>query len=59
MHTYADENVDWEGINDAAAYIGYWLRKPLDWDPVKEHFTNSPEANQLVKANIRGKWKLS
>ncbi|HTE11006.1 MAG TPA: Gfo/Idh/MocA family oxidoreductase [Chitinophagaceae bacterium] len=38
--------------------IGYWLRKPLDWDPVKEQFTNSPEANQLVKANIRGKWKL-
>jgi len=39
--------------------IGYWLRKPLEWDPVKEQFTNSPEANQLVKANIRGKWKLS
>ncbi len=39
--------------------IGYWLRKPLDWDPIKEQFTNSPEANQLVKANIRGKWKLS
>ena len=38
--------------------IGYWLRKPLDWDPVKEQFTNSPEANQLAKANIRGNWKL-
>jgi predicted dehydrogenase len=39
--------------------IGYWLRKPLNWDPAKEQFTNSIEANQLVKANIRGKWKLS
>ncbi|MFT3933038.1 MAG: Gfo/Idh/MocA family oxidoreductase [Chitinophagaceae bacterium] len=38
--------------------IGYWLRKPLDWDPAKEQFTNSDEANALVKANIRGKWKL-
>ncbi|MEP7277883.1 MAG: Gfo/Idh/MocA family oxidoreductase [Bacteroidota bacterium] len=41
------------------ANIGYWLRKPLDWDPAKEQFTNSPEANLLVKASIRGKWKLS
>jgi len=39
--------------------IGYWLRKPLDWDPVKEQFTNSAEGNLLVKANIRDKWKLS
>ena len=38
--------------------IGYWLRKPLNWDPAKEQFTNSPEANQLAKANIRGSWKL-
>ncbi len=41
------------------ANIAYWLRKPLDWDPVTEQFTNSTEGNQLVKANIRGKWKLS
>ena len=39
--------------------IAYWLRKPLNWDPAKEQFTNSSEANQLVKANIRGKWKIS
>lgn len=25
MHDWSDENVDWEGINDAAAYIGHWL----------------------------------
>jgi len=41
------------------ANIAYWLRKPLNWDPVKEQFTNSSEGNQLVKANIRGKWKIS
>jgi predicted dehydrogenase len=41
------------------ANIAYWLRTPLNWDPVKEQFTNSAEGNQLVKANIRGKWKLS
>ena len=41
------------------ANIAYWLRKPLDWNPVKEQFENSAEGNQLVKANIRGKWKLS
>jgi len=41
------------------ANIAYWLRKPLDWDPVKEQFTNSAEANQLTKASIRNKWKLS
>ncbi|MEO5682317.1 MAG: Gfo/Idh/MocA family oxidoreductase [Chitinophagaceae bacterium] len=40
------------------ANIAYWLRTPLDWDPQKEEFTNSPEANELTKANIRGKWKL-
>ncbi len=39
--------------------IGYWLRKPLDWDPAKEQFINNPEANTLAKATIRGKWKLS
>jgi predicted dehydrogenase len=39
--------------------IAYWLRKPLDWDPAKEQFINNDEANKLVKANIRGKWKLS
>ena len=27
MHTWGDEGVDWEGINDAAEYIGHHLRK--------------------------------
>ncbi len=38
--------------------IAYWLRSPLVWDPVKEQITNNAEANQLVKANIHGNWKL-
>lgn len=25
MHIWGDENVDWQGINDAAYYIGHWL----------------------------------
>jgi len=41
------------------ANIAYWLRKPLNWDPKHEKFTNSEEGNQLIKANIRGNWKLS
>jgi len=27
MHLWGDEDVDWDGINAAARYIGYWLRK--------------------------------
>jgi hypothetical protein len=27
MHVWGDEDVDWQGINDATAYIGNWLRK--------------------------------
>jgi predicted dehydrogenase len=41
------------------ANIAYWQRKPLDWDPKKEQFKDNAEANQLLKASIRGNWKLS
>jgi len=27
MHSWGDENVDWQGINDAAEFIGGWLIK--------------------------------
>lgn len=27
MHDWSDKEVDWEGINDAADFIGDWLRK--------------------------------
>lgn len=29
MHQWGDENVDWGGINDAAHFIGSWLRDIL------------------------------
>jgi len=37
--------------------IGYRLRKPLHWDPVKEKFDDG-EANKLVSREPRAKWKL-
>jgi predicted dehydrogenase len=40
------------------ANIAYQTRRNLDWDPIKEQFKNDAEANQLVKAKIRGAWKL-
>jgi hypothetical protein len=40
------------------ANITYWLNRPLQWDPVHESFKNDAQANALVKANIRGNWKL-
>lgn len=40
MHNWGDENVDWQGIDDAGAYIGYWLRRWMRMDvrQVKEKF---------------------
>jgi len=40
------------------ANISYWLRQPLEWDPKKEKFKNNTTADQLLKANIRGDWKI-
>ncbi len=42
----------------ALANIAYWTRRPLDWDPKMEQFTNDAEANKLLKPALRGKWKL-
>jgi hypothetical protein len=38
--------------------IGYRIGKPLDWDPVKEKFTNSDDANKLLFREYRGPWKI-
>ncbi|MCE9533428.1 MAG: Gfo/Idh/MocA family oxidoreductase [Planctomycetes bacterium] len=38
--------------------IGYQLRRPLKWDPVKEQFTNDAEANKLTSREPREKWKI-
>jgi hypothetical protein len=40
------------------ANIAYWRRESFDWNPKKEKITNNPEAAALLKANIRGSWKL-
>ena len=40
------------------AAIGYDLRRPLKWDPVKEKFTDDDAANKLLDLDRRGPWKL-
>jgi predicted dehydrogenase len=40
------------------ANIAYQTRRNLEWDPIKEQFKNDADANLLVKAKIRGSWKL-
>lgn len=39
--------------------IGYRVGKPLEWDPAKETFTNSQEANKLLFREYRAPWKLA
>jgi len=36
--------------------IGYWLRRPLKWDPAKEAFMNDAEANKLCSRENRAPW---
>jgi hypothetical protein len=38
--------------------IGYWLKRPLKWDPEKERFADDEEANKLVSRPMRPPWKL-
>lgn len=38
--------------------IGYDLRRPLEWDPVKEVFVNDEAANKLLRRPMREPWKL-
>jgi hypothetical protein len=38
--------------------IGYWLRRPLKWDPVKERFIDDDEANKLLSHEPRPAWKI-
>ena len=39
--------------------IGYRVGKSLEWDPVKETFTNNQEANKLLFREYRAPWKLA
>jgi len=38
--------------------IGYWLRRPLKWDPVAEQFVNDDAANRLLMRSMREPWRL-
>ena len=36
--------------------IGYWLRRPLKWNPEKEEFIGDAEANKLRARENRAPW---
>jgi predicted dehydrogenase len=36
--------------------IGYWLRRPLSWDPVAERFLHDAEADALLDQPMRAPW---
>lgn len=38
------------------ANIGYWLRRPLTWDPAREQFVGDDEANRLLLRAPRAPW---
>jgi predicted dehydrogenase len=40
------------------ANIGYRLRRPLRWDPVRERFEGDEEANKLLYREPREMWKV-
>jgi len=40
------------------ANLGYQLRRPLTWDPVKEQFAADEEANGLLNRISREPWKI-
>ncbi|MDR1153095.1 MAG: Gfo/Idh/MocA family oxidoreductase [Bacteroidales bacterium] len=41
------------------ANIGYELRRPLKWNPVKEEFENDAEANRLRSGYLRKPWTMN
>jgi len=38
--------------------IAYWLKRPLRWNPVGEHFVNDPEADKMRARALRAPWRL-
>src|SRR5438067_4392792 len=36
--------------------IGYWLRRPLRWNPEREEFVQDDEANRLRSRENRAPW---
>ena len=40
------------------ANIGYWLKRPLKWDPAKEEFVDDAEANRWLDRPKRAPWRV-
>jgi len=38
--------------------IAYWLKRPLEWDPVKEQIVGDDEANRWLARPKRAPWRL-
>lgn len=38
--------------------IAYELGRPLKWDPIKETFVNDPEADRMIRREMRSPWHL-
>jgi len=38
--------------------IAYWLKRPLRWNPEKEHFIKDPEADKMRARALRAPWRL-
>ena len=39
--------------------IGYWLRRPLKWNPDAHKFVGDDEANKLLDYTMRSPWRLA
>jgi predicted dehydrogenase len=40
-------------------HLGYWLNRPLKWDPKKSQFVNDPAADRLLSRAMRAPWTLT
>jgi predicted dehydrogenase len=38
--------------------IGYWLKRPLRWDPVREQFKDDPKADRMLWREMRSPWHI-
>jgi hypothetical protein len=41
-----------------AANIAMWLKRDMNFDPVKEEFVNDPEANRMRSRAMRQPWQI-
>jgi predicted dehydrogenase len=38
--------------------IAYWLKRPLKWDPANEKFDNDPEADRMLRREMRSPYTI-